>query len=134
MVVDSLASLSETEDESTTTMETHIELVETPNWSSSAQDASLSNTLTALTLAGVPVTNTDLSSVLQSIRNVVAVATASLGAEVEFTLRPRNSRPRIVECQETNTFRVNFLENTPLQQLVDAEKHFCCPSKQALST
>ena len=54
VVVENLVSLSETEDESTTTMETHIELAETPNWSTSAHDASQSNTLTALTLAGVP--------------------------------------------------------------------------------
>ena len=48
VAAENLVSLSETEDESATTMETHIELVETPNWSTSAQDASLSNTLTAL--------------------------------------------------------------------------------------
>ena len=123
VVVATLVSLSETEDEPTTTMETHKERVETPKCSSSAQDASLSNTLTALTLAGAPVTNTDLDSVLQSIRNVVTVATASLGAEVEFTLRPRNNRPRTVECQETNTFQVNFLENTLLLQGVEVESN-----------
>ena len=44
-----------------------------------------------------------------------------MGAEVEFTLRPRNSRPRIVECEETNTFEVNLLENAPLQQGVEVE-------------
>ena len=91
-------SQSETEDESTTTMETYTELVETPNWSSNAQDAPLSNTLNALTLAGVPVTSTDLNSILRSIKNVVTIATTSLGAEVEFILRQRNSRPRTVEC------------------------------------
>ena len=73
MAAETFVSLTETEDESTTTMEPHIELVETPNWFNSAQGASLSNTLTALTLAGVPVTNTDLDSVLQSIRNVVTL-------------------------------------------------------------
>ena len=131
MVVATLVSLSETEDESTTAAATRTELVETPKWSNSAQDASLSNTLTALTLAGVPVTNVDLGSVLQSLRNVVTVTAASLGAEVEFTLRPRNSRPRIVECQETNTFRVIFLEYVPLQQGWKL-KQFCSPFKQAL--
>ena len=79
------------------------------------------NTFTALTLASVPVTNADLDSVLRNLKNVVTVTTASLGAEVEFTLRPRNSRPRIVECQETNTFTVNFLLNTPLQRGVEVE-------------
>ena len=47
-----------------TTMETLIDSIETPSWSSSAQTASLTNTLTALTLAGVPVTNTTLDNVL----------------------------------------------------------------------
>ena len=45
-----------------------------------------------------------------------------MGAEVEFTLRPRNSRPRIVECEETSTFAVNFLEDTPLQQGLEVDK------------
>ena len=85
MVVPTMVSLSETEDESPT-METCTELTETPSWSSSAQAASLSNTLTALTLAGVPVVDTDLDSVLQSLRNVVKVTTASMGAEVKFSL------------------------------------------------
>ena len=84
VVADNMVSLSETEDEPTITMETHIELVETPNWSSSALDASLPNTLTALTLAGVPAVNTDVAKTLHSLRNVVKVTTASMRAEVDF--------------------------------------------------
>ena len=64
MAAPTLVSLSETENESTTTMETQTELIDTPSWSSSAHAASLSNALNALTLAGVLVTNTDLDSVL----------------------------------------------------------------------
>ena len=82
----------------------------------------MTNALTALTLLGVPVANTTLDNVLTSLRNVVAVATASLGAEVEFTLRPRNSRPRIVESlREENTFEVRFLENAIPHQEVQVE-------------
>ena len=92
-----MVSLRETEDASTTTMEILTESLETPSWLSSAQTASLANTLTALTLAGVPVVNTTLDSVLQSLRMVVTVTTASLGEEIEFTLRTRSSRPPVVE-------------------------------------
>ena len=67
VVAATLVSWSEAEDESTTTMETHIELIETPSWSSSAQAASLSNLSTALTLASVLVVSTDLDSVLQNL-------------------------------------------------------------------
>ena len=44
-----------------------------------------------------------------------------LWEQVKFTLGPRNFRPRIVECQETNAFQVKFLENTPLRQEVEVE-------------
>ena len=53
MAAPTMVSLSETEDASTTTMETLTESIETPSWSSSAQAASLTNTLTALTLAEI---------------------------------------------------------------------------------
>ena len=52
MVASTLVSVSETEDESVTTVESLIDSVETPSWSSSAQAASRTNTLTALALAG----------------------------------------------------------------------------------
>ena len=78
-----LVSLSETTDESITTMESLIDSVETPSWSSSAQTASLTITLTALILAGIPVANTTLDNVLKSLRKVVTATTTSLGAEVE---------------------------------------------------
>ena len=55
VVASTMVSLSETEDESATTMESPIDYMETPRWSSNAQTASLTNTLTALTLVGLPV-------------------------------------------------------------------------------
>ena len=54
-------SLNESEDDSLDAMmEAFIDSAETPNWSGNAQATSLTNTLTTLTLAGVPVTNTIL--------------------------------------------------------------------------
>ena len=71
--------------------------------------AALTNTLTALTLAGVPLTNTYVEEVVLSLRKVVTVSTASLGVEVEFTLRPRNCRLCIVERKEhVRLFDVSF--------------------------
>ena len=120
-----MASLSETEDESITTVESLIDSVETPSWSSSAQTASLTNTLTALTLAGVPVAHTTLDNVLKSLRNVVTVTTASLGADVEISLQPRNSRPLLVDRPtEQNTFEVRFLENAPLNEKCNSKQSY----------
>ena len=47
--------------------------------------------------------------------------TTALGAEIKFTLRPRNSRPRIVENERVNTSSVDFLDNAPPQQEVQVE-------------
>ena len=55
---------------------------------------------------------------LHSLRHVVKVTTVSLGAEVEFTLRPRNCRPCIVDNEGANAFSANFLENAPPEQEV----------------
>ena len=83
----------------------------------SAQVAALTNTLAALTLAGVLVTNTSVEEVVQSLRKVVTVTTASIGVEFEFTLRPRNCRPRIVERKEDRAmFKVSFQEHLPVAQ------------------
>ena len=71
---------------------------------------------------GVPVVNTDLDSVLQTLRSVVTVITAFLGAEVEFTLRQRNRRPRAFEREGAYAFSVNFFENASLQQDVQVDK------------
>ena len=67
VVAPTMVSWSETEDESTTTMETLMDSVEVPIWSDSAQTASLTHVFTALTLAGVPVTNTTMSNILKSL-------------------------------------------------------------------
>ena len=67
------------------------------------------NTLTALTLAGVLVTNTYVEEVVQSLRKVVIVTTASMGAEVQITWRPQKFRPPVVELQEDHaTLEVCF--------------------------
>ena len=52
---------------------------------------------------------------------MVTITSTSRGAEVEFTLRPRNNRPRVAECPGASTFKVNFLENELLQQRVETE-------------
>ena len=44
--------------------------------------AALTNTLTALTLAGVPVTDTSMEEVLVSLRRMVVVTSAPPEAEV----------------------------------------------------
>ena len=81
--------------------------------------AALTNTLTALTLAGVLVTNTYVEEVVQSARKVVTVTTASVGVEVGLTLRPRHCRPRVVERKEDHaTFEVSFQEHPPVTQTV----------------
>ena len=95
-------SLSETEDVLSEEVSSLLTRKETPSWMSSAHDASLCNTLTALTLSGVPVTHTTREDVVRSLRNIVTVTTASQGAEVEFTLRPLSYRPRVVDNVKMN--------------------------------
>ena len=82
-------SLSESEDATLATLATITEYLETPDWVGSAHVAALTNTLTDLTLAGVLATNTYVEEVVHSFRKVVTVTRASMGVEVEFTLRPR---------------------------------------------
>ena len=66
-------------------------------WTDNSSTAALTNTLTALTLAGVPATNTTTDEVLVSLRGLVVVSDAPAEAEVEFTMRPRNLlRPRLL--------------------------------------
>ena len=58
-------------------------------WTDNSSTAALTNTLAALTLAGVPATNTTIDEVLVSLRKLVIVSDAPAEAEVEFTMRPR---------------------------------------------
>ena len=69
-------SLSESEDETLAILETSTESMETPNWAGSAQVAALTNTVTALTIAGVLATNTCVEEVVQSLRKVALVTPA----------------------------------------------------------
>ena len=69
-----------------------------PQWTDDSHVAALTDTLTALALAGVPVSSTSFHEALESLRRLVIFTAALAEAEVEFTLRPRNVlRPRMVE-------------------------------------
>ena len=48
----------------------------------------LANTLTALTLAGVPVRDTSLKYVVISLRRIVTVTNSPAEAEVDFSMIP----------------------------------------------
>ena len=74
-VASTRVSLSETEDETITTLETMQESFATGDWAGSAQVAALANALAALTLAGALVTNTSVEEVVQSPRKVVTITT-----------------------------------------------------------
>ena len=50
----------------------------------------LCNTLTALTLDGVPLANTTREEVIESLGEVLTITSQQTRASVEFTLRPRN--------------------------------------------
>ena len=68
-----------------------------PQWNDDSRVAELSNTLTALTLAGVPVTDTSMEEVVVSLRRIV-VSHSPAEAEVDCTMIPRNRlRPRVFE-------------------------------------
>ena len=56
----------------------------TPQWSDDSRVAALTNTLTALTLAGVLVTDTSMEEVVVSLRRVVFVTSALTEGEVDF--------------------------------------------------
>jgi hypothetical protein len=47
-----------------------------PQWTDNSSEAALANTLTALTLAGVPVANTSIDAVLDSLRKIVTMTDA----------------------------------------------------------
>ena len=72
--------MGESEDGTLAILETCMESLETSDWAGSAQVAALTNTLTALTLAGVLVTNASVEEVVQSLRKLVTVTTASGGS------------------------------------------------------
>ena len=98
-------------------MESILGYAQAPSWSSSTQAASLTNALVALTMVGVPVAHTTLDEVVQKLPRVVTATTTAQRAEVEFTLRLRNCRPRIVDNkEENNTFEVRFVEKPAAPQ------------------
>ena len=56
------------------------------------------NTMTALTLARILVTDTSMEEVVVSLRRIVVVTSAPVEAEVDFTMIPRNPlRPLFFE-------------------------------------
>ena len=55
-------------------------------WTDNSSTAAPTNTLTALTIAGVPSTNTTIDEVLVTLRKLVLVSDALAEAEVEFTV------------------------------------------------
>jgi hypothetical protein len=56
----------------------------TPQWTDDSRVAALTNTLTALTLAVVPVIDTDMEEVVVSLRRIVTVTNSPAEAEVDF--------------------------------------------------
>ena len=92
-----------------------------PQWSDNSRVVALTNTLTALTLAGVLVTDTSMEEVVVSLRRIVVVTSAPAEAEVDFTLIPRNRlRPRVFDLptgeSENATFEVE-LQDRELSRL-----------------
>ena len=53
-------------------------------WTDNSSTAALTSTMSALTIAGVPATNTTIDEVLASLRRLVVVSDAPAEAEVEF--------------------------------------------------
>ena len=85
VAVPALVTLSESEFEE----DTFVVIVDSftvPQWADDSRVAALTNTLTALTLAGVLVANTAIDVVLESLRKVVTITAAPADAEIEFTL------------------------------------------------
>ena len=62
-----------------------------PQWNDDSRVAELSNTLTALTLAGVLVIDTSMAEVVASLRRIVVVSNAPAEAEVDFYDDPEES-------------------------------------------
>ena len=88
-------SESETEDE---VLSAIAESFVVPQWDDNARVTELANTLTALTLAGVPVHDTYMEDVVVSLRRIVTVTNSPAEAEVDFSMIPRNPvRPRASE-------------------------------------
>jgi hypothetical protein len=82
--------------------------------------AALTNTLTALTLAGVPVKDTSVEEVVISLRRIVVVTSDPAEAEVDFAMIPGNPlRPRAFEVppgvNDSPTFEVR-LRDTELSR------------------
>ena len=53
-----------------------------PQWTDNSHEAALTNTLTALTFAGVPVANTSIDAVLDSLRKIVTITASPAEAEI----------------------------------------------------
>ena len=84
-----------------------------PQWTEKSREAALTNTLTALSFAGVPVANTSIDAVLDSLRKIVTITDAPAEAEVKFTLRPRSFlRPHVdavpAGSGQTATFEIEL--------------------------
>ena len=103
-------SLSESEGEEGALSAT-AEAYTVPQWDDNARVTELANTLTALTLAGVPVQDTSMKYVVISLRRIVTVTNSPAEATVDFSTVPRNPvRPRVSEVptgtNESPTFDV----------------------------
>ena len=70
-----LVNLSESADEDSVEVATVAEAAPQPEWTESAQSVSLTNTLTMLTLAGVPALNASLSETAPRLRTIATVTT-----------------------------------------------------------
>ena len=89
-----------------------------PQWDDNARVTELANTLTAPTLAGVPVHDTYVEDVVVSLRRIFTVTNSPVEAAVDFSMIPRNPvRPRACEAptgtNESPTFDV-MLQETDL--------------------
>ena len=78
-------SLSESEGEEEA-LSTIAEAYTVPQWDDNARVTELANTLTALTLAGVPVQDTSMKDVVVSLRRIVTVTKSLAEAAVDFPL------------------------------------------------
>ena len=74
-------SESETEDE---VLSAIAESYVVPQWDDNARVTELANTLTALTLAGVPVHDTYMKDVVVNLRRIVTVTSSPAEAAVDF--------------------------------------------------
>ena len=111
-------SESETEDE---VLSATAESFVVPHWDDNARATELANTLTALTIAGVPVHDTSMEDVVVSLRRVVTVTNLPAEAAVDFSMIPRNPvRPRASEvptgANESPTFDVMLQDSEPSGQ------------------